>query len=921
MKKNSTYNHFRKSIFAFIFSLLAFNLSAQVYDSTFFQDRSFERLEKVNYTKKLSDGLILSCSVRNSGPGIVKINQYGKIIWSSYNHFSDLNLGDYIPEFLLSNDGHLYAAAIPIGSTGFSYFWKVDTTNGNVIWINKIPTNNSSKVAIEDYDSTTLIAAYFNNNKIHMALINKANGDTLSTHIITTKNYFNGTIIQLAIDYNKNVYLTFDKTLIKFNGNNFRQIIWERSYLQGVALDGIHKIILDNSDQLYLFGRSDGKSGSYDGMVFKINTENGDTIWARKMFKGDIQVIDIVEKKDSFYVSYNHIYFGSVNAQFFMVKFDKKTGNIQWFKSNRITKEGTSSVSRNNDEGGVAIDVDCAGNLYATGYYVETSGNKGQWGTLKLDANTGEKLYDFTISDFPLSLDEISGGIGTYIFNDSLYLLGYVQTGAGIADLRYYNIDKENGKKINFSGIDYGIQHSSNTLKIESIGDTVYLLKQQGKDMIFECLTNRGKLIWSHIFDETYDLHAGKMSFEGPNVYISALRKNPGTTPPKPDKIYVYKLDRFTGNMKNSAFQTYDEFDITLLDLLVINDTCFVFYVNEFNVNFFRWDGKNVSANKPIETRNYKYTYPGGYNLVHHMGETLIFIGNLYVYKINKANLSVSKSYTFAANYENFDSKWYTDGLLVMSTVGTTSTITALDLQVQSKLWQKPYYEGQAIYQLRSNSSGQHYTLGVSKEYIQVMQLDSLFNINWTYSFPQNQNIKKQIPLDLLVPSKSNIIGISGLSENGLGHSDGLFRILNDKGDSLSNYLFIDGNKGQSQVRTAAVISDSTFWFGGAWNIFNNYRGFVFKLEYDTIKKTANISSIIQNSEIRIFPNPTNKLLYIEGTSGNSEYFIIDKKGSICAKGMNSASSPLDVTKLKMGNYILIINTGEELYSKQFIKQ
>lgn len=77
--------------------------------------------------------------------------------------------------------------------------------------------------------------------------------------------------------------------------------------------------------------------------------------------------------------------------------------------------------------------------------------------------------------------------------------------------------------------------------------------------------------------------------------------------------------------------------------------------------------------------------------------------------------------------------------------------------------------------------------------------------------------------------------------------------------------------------------------------------------------------------EVSIYPNPVNNILYINGLSsvGKSSLTITDLTGTIVAKteSDNNAKYSWNLSGIKKGNYLLVVNCNNTITTKKFIKQ
>jgi hypothetical protein len=89
---------------------------------------------------------------------------------------------------------------------------------------------------------------------------------------------------------------------------------------------------------------------------------------------------------------------------------------------------------------------------------------------------------------------------------------------------------------------------------------------------------------------------------------------------------------------------------------------------------------------------------------------------------------------------------------------------------------------------------------------------------------------------------------------------------------------------------------------------------------FNDIQTKINNNSIQQ---ISIYPNPSYQKIYVQlekQINPNIDtYYIFDTNGKIVAQ--NNLSQTIDVSQLNTGNYILLINNNNTLYSSKFLKK
>jgi hypothetical protein len=78
----------------------------------------------------------------------------------------------------------------------------------------------------------------------------------------------------------------------------------------------------------------------------------------------------------------------------------------------------------------------------------------------------------------------------------------------------------------------------------------------------------------------------------------------------------------------------------------------------------------------------------------------------------------------------------------------------------------------------------------------------------------------------------------------------------------------------------------------------------------------------IPGEQYRIYPNPVTDRLYIDIGQSIDRMEVYDLSGSPIIQGLNmSNTDTLDVSALKNGMYLLVIQTGGSLITEKFVKR
>ncbi|MGI6321472.1 MAG: T9SS type A sorting domain-containing protein [Bacteroidales bacterium] len=101
--------------------------------------------------------------------------------------------------------------------------------------------------------------------------------------------------------------------------------------------------------------------------------------------------------------------------------------------------------------------------------------------------------------------------------------------------------------------------------------------------------------------------------------------------------------------------------------------------------------------------------------------------------------------------------------------------------------------------------------------------------------------------------------------------------------------------------------------------VFCKHDNSIIGAEYLYYSKLYNAIEKNNSHNIKIFPNPANKQIWIEN-GHNSQYEIYDLEGKIVLLGKMD-SDIIDISRLKTGFYLIKLAKGQNRYSASFIKQ
>ena len=128
------------------------------------------------------------------------------------------------------------------------------------------------------------------------------------------------------------------------------------------------------------------------------------------------------------YFSLAHSNVGSVNTSFDITKINLETSTQEWTSSGlQMNVVGQPTSSSGSNEAVLSFDIDCNGDIYATGYYGSPNYSPGAWGIMKIDGSNGSKINDITVTNNSAFVDEESVGLKVFLINDTPFFLGNLE--------------------------------------------------------------------------------------------------------------------------------------------------------------------------------------------------------------------------------------------------------------------------------------------------------------------------------------------------------------------------------------------------------------------------------------------------------------------------------------------------------------
>lgn len=793
------------------------NLSQSLVDEEYFSNPLSGHLTKINKTVEVEDGFIIAGqlqSLQNGYQGVVlRINQIGEVVWSSLTQPQQINCTN-MRDIVLFDDGFVYVQ-------GCYEITKINANSGEIEWNTPIQDNNLTGVVIDfyDYDSTRFIIRYnISNSDAHLAFINKSSGDTLQTvEMVEGDPIFN----KVAVDHFGNIYFGSGNKIIKFNGDNLLQPIWERSYNADPnapdKIDVITELYIDAEGYMFIIGYDGTSSTSL--ILAKVNPVNGNVIWQNQI-SGNNKLMDFKDQFGYLFMTYGHKYVGGAISSFYTSKIDKDTGVEMWYSIQDM--DPLSGVSCTGQEAAKAIEVDCNGNVYLTGYYGDANYGPALWGIMKLNSGNGSKIYDLTITQDSLICDDVSEGKDVNIVAGVPIFVGNEEVSPYTTKATFTSIDPLTGVPGIRHHIGADFQQHSYTKSIQESKDTMFLLMQKGDHAALAMRTSFGISNWEFMDVSIERSKVGCISINDNSAYMALSKVEVNNNAPgdfsNVNAIMLYKINRVTGVlMEQDSLLISGNIELLEMESDALGEA-FLLFSDGNNVQLIKWGSNGIS--QPIILSGVTNNVLSGRSLdvLNNYSSThLLFSGNQNLYLINKSSLASSSVYQYSSS-RNVYGLMHEDGSLVISGENGSGSqfIISLDTITYTPNWDQSYGAGVIAGTIYDQDT--IYTYGELNGEIQVQAILASTGVaNWEYLRP-NLSATYARSNGLSFSSSLERFVVYGSEVHSNGSSDLAIDGI-DRAGNGSSILFIEDDLGlTSQANAAAVLEDSMLWVGGRIN-------------------------------------------------------------------------------------------------------
>lgn len=354
---------------------------------------------------------------KNREPMIRRITTNGDVVWRTSGR--DTTAYDYTglraSRAILGVDSFLYASVRAMhGAGNFAYLWKLDPRTGQLIWEILLPSSDYGALHIKELGTDRLVINLENLGSSDIVILDKTTGSVLKTIELGAWSH-----PALEADAAANIYFCRNDSLYKLgSSDNYSTPVWATALNNGgsyLIQDTDHIVFDTLNHQILVFGRTDWSLGY--AAVAAVDIETGQQNWYMYLQpNAELAYVDHVIDGQYCYLALRNILSGGGNYYFYTYKIDMESGNLEWGSN-----EGLFGTTYSQDANDIAIDS--AGNIYLGGYsYGVVAG--GRWALIKLDGDTGTKMYEKQYSLFDPTVHEHEGFIACFLrLDEKLYSL------------------------------------------------------------------------------------------------------------------------------------------------------------------------------------------------------------------------------------------------------------------------------------------------------------------------------------------------------------------------------------------------------------------------------------------------------------------------------------------------------------------
>lgn len=900
----------------------------QLTEFEYFGEESNGQISKVYDDIKVEDGIILAGKTQNGSveqPLILKVSTDGEVLWSTLNNIDIPNANYVYFNIEYSDEGFVYGVSLSYSwPNGTKHLWKINSENGAVEWIEPFYGTDYSGIGINDYDSTRLLICYFNNSDLpSMAFIDKSSGDTLMT-----KSFSDNTSTSLHINKDEagNILFARHGKLFKYNGDDWNEEIWKKQYSSETSeMNGIDRIYVDHYGDIYVFGRNGGSDTHGNGVIVKVNPDDGSQIWYTNSSGGDVSLADFADKNNYLFPTYRHTLVGGGTYYFRTSKIRKSDGVVIWLSTKDVTPLGATSTTSGNGESAISVDVDCAGYVYQTGYYGDANYGPEQWGIMKLQNSTGNKVYDHTITEDSSQYDNLSVGMVCAVFQNSPIFIGNLEYVTDSTKVVFVAVSPIFGEIVQRRVLGGDFLQPSETKEIKNDASHVYTLKQHSNKVIINKNDSNGNLIWDKELAEAANIKASRLTLSDNYVYVTTVTHCPDSLAPyytdSLEQITLFAVDKISSDI---IFQDSIEFlsaQARFIEVTERNDTAIVTFEKDNNIYFERWTSSGFSGAQLLESAPLNIDYDGHINrLAWTANNDLLYLSKTGIMQIETQTLAVTSIYYFPENVEIYDNLLISDTLFAAGNSDDDSTcLLAVNLSALSSIWFNKYDHSGSIFQIDFLQNSL-LTSGTTEGHLTVCSLKpETGDTNWHYIKDSLTNPVCQ-PYTLSSCEHNQTILVGGSRSNNFG-SDVIFDLLNSEGDTIETFVFEDDLLMNSRALTSELVSDSIFWLGGGINSLEYIKhGFIYHIGFidtNTNLKTPEFKELL----VKLYPNPTQDHFYVDSKIDQPmQVEVINLQGKVCVPLQTITEYGISLKELEDAIYFVRIFANDQQINLRLIK-
>lgn len=499
-------------------------------------------------------------------PSLTKIDTSGSVVWTStdpelmatFKRGGDISSVTGKTTHCIVSGGHVFTVSRQ------NELWCIDDSSGNLLWKTKLAGDYAIKLA--DFNTTEMLVLT-GHYGLQYQVVNKQTGSITFTSTVVPTGYSIYSA-DLLVDAHQHILISWGDTCYKYQDRELKRLLWKSSLpFYGNKSIGL---IVEDKGQYILAGMNN---------VRAIDTLTGNVIWYRQVSVGAVPLVQtgtdcnprkLILRDSLLYISWISPYVGGLDFRraFAMTCVTTSTGTVKYnvaYDFTGVPADPAQGVGQDELDWLMDFCLDDNGNLYLTGSYDNSTGPgaPGNWGIMKLNGTTGEKMYEATITKTPLERNQGSQGLVMVYRYSKLYALGNLARASNsVSNIQPSLVSFDSTgvyHEIYRNALTYTMRYPSALVGMDRIGRSkMILLKMVGRSAVLEMRTEYNQLVWSRKF-------SGDHKFMIPhlvrNVHDTAIvasflsmREEPSTQvyPKGIDTLFFVRLDT-SGNIKNTS--------------------------------------------------------------------------------------------------------------------------------------------------------------------------------------------------------------------------------------------------------------------------------------------------------------------------------------------------------------------------------